>query len=167
MMKRMVCVLLAVGCASLLGRAQAPQNPPGESARPADPAAPAPPARPAGAADPVVGNWRGTMTSAAGVESPIIITIAKKGDGYAGSTNGFNASSESALKRLAISGTRVSLEAADDSKLGAVSLAADLAAEGNTLKGAGVVSIGAQKFDVSLALQRRPRAEAIQPHVEQ
>ena len=44
--------------------------------------------------DPVVGNWRGTLTSASGVESPIIITIVKKGDGYAGSTNGLNASSE-------------------------------------------------------------------------
>src|SRR4051812_9899086 len=158
MMKRMVCVLLAVGCASLLVSAQAPQNPP---------APPALPARPAPPADPVVGNWRGTMTSAAGVESPIIITIAKKGDGYAGSTSGFNASSESALKRLTVSGTKVALEAADDSKLGAVSLTADLAAEGNALKGAGIVAIGAQKFDVSLALQRRPRAEAIQPHVEQ
>src|SRR3954447_632590 len=154
-MKRIVCVLWAVVCVSLLWTAQAPQNTLG------------PPPRPAGAADPVVGNWRGTMTSVAGVESPIIITIAKKGDGYAGSTSGFNASSESALKRLTVSGTKVALEAADDSKLGAVSLTADLAAEGNTLKGAGVVSIGAQKFDVSLALQRRPRAEAIQPHVEQ
>src|SRR3954462_102393 len=155
MMKRMLCVLLAVGCASSLVRAQAPQNPP------------APPARPAPPGDPVVRNQRGTMTSQAGVESPIIITIAKKGDGYAGSTSGFNASSESALKRLTVSGTKVALEAADDSKLGAVSLTADLAAEGNALQGAGIVSIGAQKFDVSLALQRRPRAEAIQPHVEQ
>ena len=117
--------------------------------------------------DPVVGNWRGTVTSAAGVESPIIITIAKKGDAYVGSTNGLNASSESALKRLAVNGAKVSFEAADDSKLGAVSLTADLALEGNTLKGAGSVSVGAQKFDVTLALQRRPRAEAIQPHVEQ
>jgi hypothetical protein len=107
------------------------------------------------------------VTSASGVESPIIITIAKKGDVYVGSTNGLNASSESALKRLTVDGAKVSLEAADDSKLGVVSLAADLALEGNTLKGAGRVSVGAQKFDVTLALQRRPRAEAIQPHVEQ
>jgi hypothetical protein len=65
--------------------------------------------------------------SASGTESPIIITIVRKGDGYAGSTNGLNASSESALKR-------VTVEAADDSKLGAVSLTADLTAGGNTLK---------------------------------
>src|SRR3954452_13071429 len=117
-MKRIVCVLLAVGCVSSLGTAQAPQTPPGP------PAQAAPPAR---VADPAVGNWRGTMTSAAGVDSPIIITIAKKGDGYAGSTSGFTASTESALKRLTVSGTNVSLEATDDSKLGAVSLAADLA----------------------------------------
>ena len=35
------------------------------------------------------------------------------------------------------------------------------------MKGVGTVSVGAQKFDVTFALQRRPRAEAIQPHVEQ
>jgi len=117
--------------------------------------------------DPVVGNWRGTLTSAGGVESPIIITIAKKGDAYVGSTNGLNASSESALKRVAVNGSRLTIEAADDSKLGAVILTAELNAEGNAMKGDGTLAVGAQKFDVTLALQRRPRAEAIQPHVEQ
>ena len=125
------------------------------------------PARPVGPADPVVGNWRGTLTSATGVESSIIITIVKKGDGYAGSSNGLNASSASALKRVTVTGATVSIELADDSKLGAVVLKADLTADGNTMKGAGTVSVGAQKFEVTLALQRRPRAEAIQPHVEQ
>src|SRR2546428_4556574 len=79
--------------------------------------------------DPVVGNWRGTLTSASG-ESSIIITIAKKGDAYVGSTNGLNASSESALKRVAVNGSRLTIEAADDSKLGAVILTAELNAEG-------------------------------------
>ena len=69
-------------------------------------------------ADPVVGNWRGTLTSASG-DSPIIITIVRKGDGYAGSTNGLNASSEAALKRVTVNGATMSIEAADDSKLGA------------------------------------------------
>ena len=155
-MKSIVCVLLAVACASTIATAQPPA-----------PAVPASPARPALPADPVVGNWRGTLTSTAGTESPIIITIVRKGDGYAGSTNGLNASSESAIKRVDVNGTHVTVEAADDSKLGAVSLTADLTAEGNTLKGAGTVSIGVQRFDVTLALQRRPRAEAVQPHVEQ
>ena len=122
---------------------------------------PALPARSALPADPVVGNWRGTLTSASGVESSIIITIVKKGDVYAGSTNGLNATSESALKRVTVNGAALSIEAADDSKLGAVSLVADLTAEGNAMKGAGTVSVGAQKFGVTLALQRRPRAEAI------
>jgi len=136
------------------GRAQ--QNPPASPGRPALPAQ----------QDPVVGNWRGTLTSASG-ESAIIITIAKKGDAYVGSTNGLNASSESALKRVAVNGSRLTIEAADDSKLGAVILTAELNAEGNAMKGAGTLAVGAQKFDVTLALQRRPRAEAIQPHVEQ
>jgi hypothetical protein len=65
--------------------------------------------------DPVVGNWRGTLTSATGVESPIIITIVKKGDGYAGSTNGLNASSEAALKQVTVNGAVLSIEAADES----------------------------------------------------
>jgi hypothetical protein len=148
-------VLVSVLLASTVVAAQAgAPNPPVQPARP-------------GLQDPVVGNWRGTLTSASGTESPIIITIVRKGDGYAGSTNGLNASSESALKRVDVNGTRVTVEAADTSKLGAVSLTADLSAEGNTLKGAGTVSIGAQTFDVALALQRRPRAEAVQPHVEQ
>jgi hypothetical protein len=129
----------------------------------------APPVQPTalGLQDPVVGNWRGTLTSSSGATSPIIITIVKKGDGYAGSTNGLNATSESALKRVAVRGSRLTIEAADDSKLGAVSLTGDLTAEGDTMNGAGTVSIGSQKFDVTLALQRRPRAEAIQPHVDQ
>ena len=88
------------------------------------PPRPAPPARPSTAAqpgDPVAGNWRGTLKNAQGVDSPIIITLATKGDGYAGSSNGLNA---------------------------------------------GVLAVGAQRFDVTLALQRRPRAEVIQPRVE-
>src|SRR5437879_11489278 len=95
---------------AISGHAQ--QNPP---AAPARPALPAPPAQ----QDPVVGNWRGTLTSSSG-ESSIIITIAKKGDAYVGSTNGLNASSESALKRVVVNGNRLTIEAADDSKLGAV-----------------------------------------------
>src|SRR5712691_10190296 len=63
--------------------------------------------------------------------------------------------------------SRLTIEAADDSKLGAVVLTSELAAEGNAMKGTGTLAVGAQKFDVTLALQRRPRAEAIQPHVEQ
>lgn len=118
-------------------------------------------APPAPSADPVVGNWRGTLTSASGTESPIIITIVKKGDGYAGSTNGLNASSESALKRVDVNGTRVTVEGTDDSKLGTVSLTADLTAEGNRLTGTGTVSVGAQKLIVTLALQRRPRADTV------
>ena len=131
---------------------------------------PASPAAAAAARDPVVGNWRGTVTSASGGTSPIIITLAKKGDAYVGSTNGLNASSESALTRVTVEGegaNRVTIEAADDSKLGAVVLACALTVEGNAMKGSGTLSVGAQKFDVTLALQRRPRAEAIQPHVEQ
>jgi hypothetical protein len=126
------------------------------------------PARPEVAADPFAGNWRGTVTTSTGNPSPIIVTLVKKGDGYAGSTNGLNATSESALKRVAVTGPNtIAIDAADDSKLGAVALAIELTVDANTATGTGTLSVGAQKFAVTLALQRRPRAEAMQPHVEQ
>jgi len=147
------CALaVALVCSSVVG---SPQSPLAQPARPAQPA------------DPVVGNWRGTLTASGGGESTFIITIAKKGDGYAGLTNGLNATSETPLKRLEVAGTTLIIEAADDSKLGAVVLTAELAAEGNAMKGTGTLAVGAQKFAVTVALQRRPRAEVIQPHVEQ
>jgi hypothetical protein len=133
------------------------------------PAAPDPAGRgaPPALQDPAVGNWRGTVTAAGGAPTPIIVTIARKGDGYVGSTNGLNATSESALKRVAVAANHVAIEAADESKLGTVMLSADLTIESNTMKGAGTLAVGGQTFEVTLALQRRPRAEALQPHVEQ
>jgi hypothetical protein len=128
---------------------------------------PAPPALPAQQADPVVGNWRGTLKNAQGVDSPIIITVARKGEGYAGSTNGLNAVSEIPLRKLTVDGTKVSLEAFAESRLGDVALTCELTADANTMRGAGVLTVGAQRFDVTLALQRRPRAEVLQPRVEQ
>ena len=149
-----------LGAAALVSVASAIAAPAGaqQTAAPSASAAPQ---------DPVVGNWRGTVRSPGGGTSPIIITIVKRGDAYVGSSNGLNATSESALKRVAVDGGRVTIEAADDSKLGAVALVCQLTVDGNAMTGAGTLSVGAQKFDVALALQRRPRAEAIQPHVEQ
>ncbi len=117
--------------------------------------------------DPVVGNWRGTLTVAGGTASTFIITIAKKGDGYAGLTNGLNATSETPLKRLEVTGNTITIEASDDTKLGAVALTGELTADGNAMKGSGALTVGAQTFDVTFALQRRARSEVIQPHVEQ
>ncbi|HJZ73839.1 MAG TPA: hypothetical protein VKE51_19005 [Vicinamibacterales bacterium] len=146
---------------------QTGQPPPAAPARPAPPARPALPAPPA-PADPFAGNWRGTVTVSGGSPSPIIITLVNKGDGYAGSTNGLNAASESPLQRVSVTGPNtIAIEAADASKLGAIALASELTVEGSSAKGGGTLTVGAQTFDVSLALQRRPRAEAIQPHVEQ
>src|SRR5262245_9288951 len=111
-----------------------------QQAPPAPPARPAPPAQ----SDVFVGNWRGTVTSSAGSRSPIIVTLVKKGDGYAGSTNGLNATSESALTRVAVIDTkRIAIEAADDSKLGAIVLTGELTVEGNAATGTGTLAVGA------------------------
>src|SRR5262249_14582440 len=48
-----------------------------------------------------------------------------------------------------------------------IALASEVTVDGNTARGGGTLTVGAQKFDVTLALQRRPRAEAVQPQVEQ
>ena len=124
-------------------------------------------AQPAAQGDPVIGNWRGTVKSSAGTETPIIITIMKKGDVYAGTTNGLNAPSEVPLKKIAVDGAHLTLDASAESQLGEVKLTCDLTADGSALKGSGRLSVGAQSFDLALALQRRPREGVIQPRVEQ
>jgi len=117
--------------------------------------------------DPVLGNWRGTIKSSAGTESPFVLTIVKKGDAYAGSMSGLGGTSEIPLKSVTAAGGRVKVESSDDSKLGTVTLTGDLAADRTTMKGAGTLSVGSQRFDVSFELTRRARQDVIQPRVEQ
>lgn len=122
---------------------------------------------PTTSADPLVGNWRGALRSAAGAETPFIITIFRKGDAYGGTTTGLAESSEVPLDRVTVSGAKVVVEAAADSRLGRVVLSCELSAEGNRMAGVGTVGVGSQKLDVSIALQRRQRQDVVQPHVEQ
>ena len=72
--------------------------------------------------DPVLGNWRGTLKSSAGIESPFVLTITRKGDGYAGSMSGLGGTSEIPLKSVTAAAGRVKVESSDDSKLGQVTL---------------------------------------------
>ena len=123
---------------------------------------------PASAQDePVVGSWRGTLKSSQGTESPIAITIVKNGDRYSGFTSGLSETNDVPLTRVTVSGTRVSIEGAAESRLGRVVLSGDLTAEGNALSGMGALSVGSQRFAVALELQRRPRQEVLQHHVQQ
>ena len=125
-------------------------------------------AGPASAQDePVVGSWRGTLKPTQGTESPIAITIVKNGDRYGGFTSGLSETSDVPLTRVTVSGTRASIESAAESRLGRVVLTGDLTAAGNSLKGVGVLSVGPQRFEVALELQRRPRPEVFQHRVEQ
>jgi hypothetical protein len=117
--------------------------------------------------DPVVGNWRGTITSAAGTETPFVLTIGKNGDRYLGSTSGLAEGGDVALRTLDVAGTSMTIEAAAESRMGTVAISASLAAEGNTLKGDGTLAMGNQRFPVSFTLQRRPRADVVQHQVEQ
>jgi hypothetical protein len=117
--------------------------------------------------DPVIGNWRGSLKSASGTESPIVLTIAKNGDRYYGSTNGLSEGADVALQKIQVTGSSVSFEASADSPLGVVALSANLTAEANRLNGDGTVSVGPQRLPVSFSLQRRARSDVVQHQVEQ
>lgn len=125
------------------------------------------PASVVGQGEPVTGNWRGTLKSADGTVSPIIITIVKAGDGYAGSTSGVGENSETALTTVTVSAPRISIEGVAESKLGPVRVAANLTAEGNALRGNGTVGVGNQAIPVTFDLQRRARQDVAQKQVAQ
>lgn len=120
-----------------------------------------------GQGDPVTGNWRGTLKSADGTVSPIIVTIVKAGDGYSGSTSGVGEKSETALTKVTVDATRLSIVGEAESKLGPVRVAADLTVEGNALRGNGTVGVGNQAIPVTFDLQRRARQDVAQKHVVQ
>jgi len=120
--------------------------------------------------DPVLGNWRGTLKSvgsAQGSESPFVLSIVRKGDGYGGSMSGLSGTSELPMKSVVVTGTHVNVESVADSRLGQVSLTGELTAERNTLKGAGTLAVGAQRFDVTFDLTRRARTDVVQPTIAQ
>ena len=117
--------------------------------------------------DAVVGNWRGSVKSAGGAESPIVMTIAKDGARYIGATTGLSEGGDVAMRKVDVAGGGVSVEAAADSRLGPIVLSATLNVQGNTLAGDGVLAVGSQRFPISLALQRRVRSDVVQHQVDQ
>ena len=117
--------------------------------------------------DAVVGNWRGSVKSAGGAESPIVMTIALDGTRYIGATTGLSESGDVAMRKVDVAGGGVSVEAAADSRLGTIVLSATLNVQGNTLAGDGVLAVGSQRFPISLALQRRVRSDVVQHQVDQ
>ena len=123
-------------------------------------------AAPAAPADALAGAWRGTMRSSADTQTALVISIVKKGDVYSGVVN-TGGTTETPIRKIALTGNRLVVEAGSDSKLGEVALTTDLMVDGNKASGGGRLSVGAHRFDVSIELQRRPRAEVIQPQVAQ
>lgn len=117
--------------------------------------------------DPVLGNWRGTIQSGQGPGSPIIITVFKKGDVYAGSTTGLGEGAEAPIEKITVSGNRVSFEGTAPSKLGLVTLAGEFSVEGNAMKGAGTLAVGGLGQPVTFDLRRRGRQDVAQHQVPQ
>ncbi len=117
--------------------------------------------------EPFLGNWRGTVKSAAGTETTIVVTIAKDGGKYSGSTTGLSEGADVPLTKVEVTSSGLAVEAASESRLGNVSLSALFTQEGPVLTGAGTVGIGGQRFPVTFALRRRARADVVQRQVEQ
>ena len=121
---------------------------------------------PAVASEPAVGAWLGTIRTASDPPTPLVLSIVKRGDAYAGAIN-IGGANEIALRRVAVAGSRVTIESGAASKIGAVDLAAELTLDGNTLAGSGKLMVGSLPASVALELRRQPRADVLQPVVEQ
>jgi hypothetical protein len=116
--------------------------------------------------DPLAGAWRGTLRSGPDTQTALVISLVKQGDTYTGITN-VGGTTETPIRRITLTGNRVVVETAADSKLGEVVLTTDLMLDGNKMTGGGKMSVGPHRFDVTIELQRRPRADVIQPQVQQ
>lgn len=121
---------------------------------------------PTAPSDPLVGAWRGTLRSGPDTQTTLVFSIVRKGDTYTGTTN-VEGTAEAAIRRVAVTGNRVIVETAADSKLGEVVLAADLTIDGNKMTGGGQLSVGPHRAAVTIELQRRARADVQQPQVPQ
>jgi hypothetical protein len=121
---------------------------------------------PGAAREPIVGAWRGTIRVAAEAPTPLVLSVVRRGDRYAGTLN-FGGANEIVLRRVAVDGSRLSVESGADSKMGAVAITAELTADGNKLTGVGTLSVGSLPVTVAIELQRLPRADVLQPVVEQ
>jgi hypothetical protein len=121
---------------------------------------------PAGPADPLAGAWRGTLRSNAETQTTLVISIVKKGDVYTGVVN-TGGTTETPIRKISLTGSRLAVEAESNSKLGDVALTTELMVDGNKATGSGTFSVGPHRFPVTIELTRRPRAEVIQPQVVQ
>jgi hypothetical protein len=116
--------------------------------------------------DPIAGAWRGSMRSGTETQTPLVISIVKKGEVYSGVVN-TGGTTESPIRKIALTGNRLVVETGSDSKLGDVTLTTELMVDGNKANGSGTFAVGPHRVEVSIELQRRARAEVIQPQVEQ
>jgi hypothetical protein len=121
---------------------------------------------PAYPADPLAGAWRGTLRSSADTQTALVISIVKKGDVYSGVVN-TGGTTEAPIRKISLTGNRLTVDAGSDSKLGDVALTTELMVDGNKATGSGTFSVGPHRFPVTIELVRRPRAEVIQPQVAQ
>src|SRR5262245_48368478 len=80
--------------------------------------------------DPLAGAWRGTLRSSADNQTAFVISIVKKGDVYSGVVN-TGGTTEAPIRKIALKGNQLVVEAGSDSKLGDVALTTDLMVDGN------------------------------------
>jgi hypothetical protein len=118
-------------------------------------------------ADPAAGAWRGTIrTGPDAPATPLVVSIVKRGDAYAGAIN-VGGANEIPLSRVSVAEGRVTLESRADSKMGAIALTAELTLDANKATGVGTLLVGSLPASVLIELQRQPRADVLQPVSEQ
>ncbi len=122
--------------------------------------------QPADPGAPTVGAWRGTIRAGADAPTPLVLSIIKRGDSYAGAIN-IGGANEIPLRRVTVDANRLAVESGVESKIGTLALTADLLLDGNKMSGTGTMSVGPLPVAVTIELQRQPRADVLQPTVEQ
>lgn len=122
--------------------------------------------RTAAPAEPAVGAWRGTIRAGTDAPTPLVVSIVKRGDTFTGAIN-IGGANEIPLRRVMVAAGRVTIESGADSKIGAITLTADLTIDGNKATGAGTLLVGSLPASVIIELQRQQRADVLQPVVEQ
>ncbi|MEE2635825.1 MAG: hypothetical protein VYE68_01150 [Acidobacteriota bacterium] len=112
------------------------------------------------------GTYRGELTSAAGENTPISLTLIGTDGDYTGLVGGFSRNTEVRLSRVVVDGTEVTLEATTETDFGPLAFVYRLTRDERNLGGQGSVTLGSHGFDVTLELRRTRRTDVPQPQIE-
>jgi hypothetical protein len=104
--------------------------------------------------DPLEGRWEGTVQSLQG-EAKATITFKKTTDGYTGQVSRLRGDEgDIPLTQVKVSGNQITAVASVESPNGTVEIKYQLAVQGDSLNGKGLVDFGGQTFELTYELKR-------------